>query len=175
MIVVGFKQTDFVVCPCLRSDGKIEWGKWVIPRGIECMSFHRRATIYVVIGTLLLCPYTCLGRAAAVAATVDSVRDCPDDDCCSPTPTPDSGKDRPNDSGRQGGSCLCHGAVLQSPAIFPDVDASPVAFMVADDLLAVTRSSIFADSLFAVEHTICHFPAADSGREVRALIESLLL
>ena len=139
------------------------------------MHWYRRATIYVVIGTLLLCPYTCLGRAVAVAETADCVRDCPDDDCCSPTPTPDSGKDRPSDSSGQGGSCLCHGAVLQSPAILPGVDAGPAVFVAVDDLLALTRSSIFADSLFAVEHTICHFPAADSGREVRALIESLLL
>ena len=139
------------------------------------MSFHRRATIYVVIGTLLLCPYTCLGLTAAVAETVDCVRDCPDDDCCSPTPASDSGKDRPSNSSRQGGNCLCHGAVLQSPAILPGIDAGPVAFVAIDYLLAVTRSSIFSDSLFAVEHTICHFPAADSGREVRALIESLLL
>jgi hypothetical protein len=139
------------------------------------MNLSKRATIYVVIGTLLFCPYTCLGRSAAVAKTVDSVRDCSDDDCCSPAPASDSGKDHPSNSGRQGGTCLCHGAVLQSPAILPGVDAGPVTFVAIDALLALTRSSIFADRLFAAEHTICHFPAADSGREVRALIASLLL
>jgi hypothetical protein len=140
---------------------------------IELMSFHRRATIYVVIGTLLICPYACQGRATAATKTVDSVWDCSDDDCCSPTPN--SGKDRPSDYSRQGGSCLCHGAVLQSPATLPSVDVGCVAFVAADDLLAATRSSIFADSLLAVEHTGCHFPTVDSGREVRALIRSLLL
>jgi hypothetical protein len=54
-------------------------------------------------------------------------------------------------------------------------DAAPVAFVTVDDLPAVNGSSGFADRRFAVEHTICHFPAADSGREVRALIASLLL
>jgi len=59
--------------------------------------------------------------------------------------------------------------------MLPGVDAGPAAFVAVDDLLAVIRPPIFSDCLFAVEHTICHFPAADSGREVRALIESLLL
>jgi hypothetical protein len=139
------------------------------------MGFPRRTTIYVVIGTLLLCPYTCLGRAAVVAETAGCARDCPDDDCCPPTPASDSGKDRPSDSGRQGGACLCHGAVLQSPASVPEVDAGPAAPVAAADLPAVTRSSLFGDRLFAVGHSICHFPSADSGRAVRALIASLLL
>jgi len=57
----------------------------------------------------------------------------------------------------------------------PDVEAGPPALVAIDDLLGATRSSIFPDSVFAVEHAICHFPAANSGREVRALIEALLL
>lgn len=142
------------------------------PRGIECMNRFGRTTIYVVVGILVLCPYTCLGRTAAVVETVDCAQS---DDCCSPPPASDSGKDRPSDSSRRGGSCLCHGAVLQSPAILPCVDAGPATFVAVDDLQAVTRSSLFCDSLFAVAHTVCHFPAADSGRAVRALIESLLL
>ena len=139
------------------------------------MSFCRGATIYVVIATLLLCPYTCLGRAAAVVEAADCAQNCLDDDCCAATPASDSGKDRPSDSGRQGGNCLCHGAVLQSPAIVPGVDAGPVTFVAVDDLLAVTTSYVFSVSLFAAEHTTCHFPAADSGRAVCVLIESLLL
>ena len=141
------------------------------------MGFRRRATVFIIIGTLLFCPYTCLGRAAAATETDSLAHDCRGDDCCGSLPGSGAGGDRPkpSHSGAQGGSCLCHGAVLQSPAIMPGVDAGPVAFVAVDDLLAMTRSSIFPYSLFAVEHTICHFPAADSGREVRALIASFLL
>jgi hypothetical protein len=145
--------------------------------GGKRMGFRSRATVYLVIGTLLLCPYTCLGRAATVAETDDCACACPDDDCdcCSPTPSSDSGKDQPSDSGKQGGACLCHGAVLQAPTILPGIDTGPAAFAVVDDLPAVTKSTLFADSLSVSGHTICHFPVADSGREVRALIASLLL
>ena len=141
------------------------------------MGFRRRATIYVVMGTLLLCPYSCLGRITAVAETANVAHDCRGDDCCGPLPGSESGGNRPNpsDSGSQCGTCLCHGAVLQSPTIPPAYDNELTAILPVDVLLALTNSSILADSLFAVEHTVCHFPAADSGREVRALIESLLL
>ncbi len=141
------------------------------------MGFRRRATIYVVIGTLLFCPYSCLGRATAVAETASLVHDCRGDDCCGPLPSSESGRDRPNpsDSGAQSGTCLCHGAVLQSPTTPQTHDNGLAAFVPVDALLGVARSSILADSLFAVEHTACHFPAVNSGREVRALIESLLL
>jgi hypothetical protein len=57
----------------------------------------------------------------------------------------------------------------------PGIDATPATFVAMEDLQAVTRSSLVPASLVAVEHTACHFPVADSGREVRALIESLLL
>ena len=141
------------------------------------MGFRRRATIYVVIGTLLLCPYSCLGQATVVAETSSFSHDCRDDDCCGPLPDSESSGDRPNpsDSGTQGRTCLCHGAVLQSPMTPPSHDNGLASFVSVEALLALARSSILADSLFLVEHTACHFPAVNSGREVRALIESLLL
>lgn len=153
-------------------------GKMGISPRMKRMNLRRRATIYVVIGTLLLCPYTCLGRAAAAAESLDCACNSPHDDCCdccSPTPASHSGQNRPSDSSRQGGNCLCHGAVLQSPAIVPGVDAGPMMFVTAADLPIATQSSIFVDGLFAVERSACHFAAADSGRAVRALISSFLL
>jgi len=135
-----------------------------------------RVTAYVILVTLLLCPYLCLGRVATACGTDFAANDCRDDDCCCPSPVSDSNKDRPrdSDSGRQGGTCLCHGAVLQPPIILPSVDAGFATFAAVDELSAAT-SSIFVDRLFAVEHAMRHFSAADSGRAVRALIESLLL
>lgn len=137
------------------------------------MVFCKTATIYLVMGTMLLCPYRCLAQAAAVPGTA------PPAGCCRGcrSSTSESCNDRPRESnsGIQGGTCLCQGAVLQSPAAPPSHDNGLAAFVPVDALPALARSSILAGSLFAVEHTVCHFPAANSGREVRALIESLLL
>lgn len=137
------------------------------------MVFSRTATIYLVVGTMLLCPYRCLAQAAAVPGTACLAG------CCRgcQLSASESCKDRPSesDSGIQGETCLCHGAVLHSPAAPPSHDNGLAAFVPVDALPALARSSIFADSLFAGKHTVCHFPAVNSGREVRALIESLLL
>ena len=140
------------------------------------MSFYRTATIYTVIVALLFCPYICFIRAGAIQGASCRVRANRVCHCCSPSPTSEPGKDRPNNSKTEGGNCLCHGAVLQSPTILPSLDIIPTVFMPGDDLLSTAKSSsVLGDDLFAVEHAVCHFPAADSGREVRALIESLLL
>ena len=141
----------------------------------------RAAVAGLAVAVLLGCPYVCMAQAARAGKAHTQPRCC---HCCGPNePAPDqpegneSGRDRPNDSdsGTQGGACLCHGAVLQSPPTPPGFDHAPAAFLPVDDLPATAKSSIFGDSLFAVEHTACHFPSADSGRKVRALIESLLL
>ena len=139
------------------------------------MAFRSTATIYLLVGTLLFCPYLCLPRAAA-NGTASLARDY-QGDCCCPSPASGPNGDRPGNSGSktQGGNCLCHGAVLQSPTISPSLDIALAAFLPIGDLLAVAKSFVCGGDLFAVEHTVCHFPAADSGREVRALIESLLL
>jgi hypothetical protein len=142
------------------------------------MAFCGKATVYVTIGTLLLCPYLCLGQVAAVYKTSTGVAcDCQDDDCCCPMPASDSDGNRPSDSDSrtQGGTCLCHGAILQSPVAPPSLDCGPVTFSLAGDLSAAAGPSLRGDGLLAVDRAVCHFPAADSGREVRALIDSLLL
>ena len=141
------------------------------------MAFRRAATVYVLVGTLLFCPYLCLPRAAAKEPGRHACDGLIEDHCC-PSPSPSSGPngDRPGDSGSkaQGGNCLCHGAVLQSPTTLPSLDIAFAALLPIGDL-AVAKSSVCGGNFFAVEQTVCHFPAADSGREVRALIASFLL
>ena len=140
------------------------------------MVFRRTATIYVLAGTMLFCPYVCLPEAAAKESAC-RVCDCRMEDHYCPSPASGPNGDRPDNSGSktQGGDCLCHGAVLQSPPNPPSLDIAFATLLPIGDLLAVAKSSVCGCNLFAVEHAVCHFPAADSGREVRALIESLLL
>lgn len=162
---------------CQRTPPSVEYTGRVDYRSGRMGCFARKAMTCITIGTLLFCPYSCLGKAAVAVETTSPYRDCRGGDCCCPSPMSDLGKERPSDSdsGRPYGACLCHGAVLQAPTIVPDFDAGHVTFVAVDNLLPATQSSFWADGLLAVERTACHFPAADSGREVRALIESLLL
>jgi hypothetical protein len=141
------------------------------------MALYRTATSYLLIGTLLFCPYLCLPKAAAAnESDCQTCNSLIEDHCC-PSPASGSSGDRPGDSGSktQGGNCLCHGAVLQSPTTLPSLDIALAVFLPIGNLPAVVKSSICGSDLFAIEHTVCHFPDADSGREVRALIESFLL
>jgi hypothetical protein len=138
---------------------------------------YRIATTWTVAATMLLCPFICLVRASA---TLDSAagghQKQVTHSCCACSGC-EGHKKAPcqRDSDRQGGTCLCHGAVLQSPTMPPSFDLGTVVFLSSDDLLSSAKSAILADSLFAVEHPACHFPFADSGQELRALIESFLL
>jgi hypothetical protein len=133
---------------------------------------YRIATTWVLVATMLLCPFICLANAS----TAGGQNGQPSKSCC-PCSDSDDSENAPcqRDSGGQGGSCLCHGAVLQSPTLPPSLDIGPVVFLSSNDLLSSAKSAILADTLFAVEHTACHFPFADSGHELRALIESFLL
>jgi hypothetical protein len=70
--------------------------------------------------------------------------------------------------------CLCHGAVMDRPAALPSPDAGIVSLLPLDGMLLASGSFIAEDRLLTGQ-AACHFPSADSGREVRALIESLLL
>jgi len=140
------------------------------------MAFRRTATIHLLVGTMLFCPYLCLPKATAKESDRQTCGSLIEDHCCPPPASGASG-DRPGDSDSktQGGNCLCHGAVLQSPTTLPSLDIAFAAFLPIGNLLAVAKSSVCGSDLFAIEHTVCHFPDADSGREVRALIESFLL
>jgi hypothetical protein len=65
--------------------------------------------------------------------------------------------------------------VLQTPTMPTNPNAGPVLFILIDNFLGSVTSVIHTDPLFAAVHHSCQFPDADSGREVRALIESFLL
>jgi len=56
----------------------------------------------------------------------------------------------------------------------PTLDSAIVTLLPLDAVLLV-RGSFAVERGFSTEQAACHFPVADSGREVRALIESLLL
>lgn len=136
----------------------------------------RTATVCLVAAVLLVCPYICLSNAAA-GTGASSMRGhrsggC---DCCSHSAPPDS-KDCPSQpNSRQGsGTCLCHGAVIAQHVLPPSPDNAVVTFLPLEAVLLVQASSAVERGLLT-DQAACHFPIADSGREVRALIESLLV
>jgi hypothetical protein len=64
--------------------------------------------------------------------------------------------------------------VIAQHVSLPDPDSAFATYLPLDDLLMV-RDSFAVEQGFSIEQIACHFPVADSGREVRALIESFLL
>ena len=70
--------------------------------------------------------------------------------------------------------CLCHGAVLDRPTAPPSPDSGIVGLLPLGGMLLLAASSFVGDRLLTGQ-AACHFASAASGREVRALIESLLL
>lgn len=132
------------------------------------------ATVYLLVAVLLACPFPCLAQAAA------SVGGCAVDVCCRTDdcscPASDRGSERSDDpcSDRDSGTCLCHGAVMDRPAELPNPDAGIVSLLPLDGML-LAGESFFVEDRQLADQVACHFPSADSGREVRALIESFLL
>jgi hypothetical protein len=142
--------------------------------------FFRKAMMGLVVGTLVLCPYLCLAQAAAALVngpTTDKNYRRPHCHCCGSHSASPTENGRPSGSGANGsgGTCLCHGAVLGVPQSTYDTPPSLTAQAWVDTTPAVfPPPSHRAERSFA-KSAACHFPAADSGRKVRALIESLLL
>jgi hypothetical protein len=137
----------------------------------------RVVTVHALVAVLLGCPLVCLSHGAAIAAaqassTVGSQSCC---DCCS-GPRPGGSKDCPGkpDSRQGGGTCLCHGAVMDRHVVAPDPGLAVVTFLLPD-AVSQRGEPLTMDRGFPTERVSCHFPAADSGRGVRALIASLLL
>jgi len=133
----------------------------------------RTATVYLLVAVLLACPFPCLARAASVGAC--AVGNCCRTDTCS-CPASDRGEERSDDpcSDPGSGTCLCHGAVMDRPAALPSPDAGIISLLPLDGML-LAGESFFVEDRLLTGQAACHFPSADSGREVRALIESLLL
>ena len=149
------------------------------PRVGDCMTALGTATVHLLTAILLVCPYLCLSNAAAGTATC-STRGYPSGgcDCCSRAVPRDSqgSKDCPEqpDSRQGSGTCLCHGAVVDRHVETPNPDHAIVTCL-TPDVAALVVDPFGLDERFSNERSACHFPAAESGREVRALIVSLLL
>jgi hypothetical protein len=102
--------------------------------------------------------------------------DCQDQDLCSPADSSETGDNPPvnHDCCTQGGTCLCHGAILEHCAHPIIIDAGLVAPLPVD-ALPIPGQLFVADSSLLPERAACHFHSAESGRKVRALIESFLI
>lgn len=128
----------------------------------------RRAIVWLVIGTVVACPFPCLAEAAqGFASDATVVRNqC---GCCGPVqptepvPLPSS----------QGGTCLCHGAVLEHVAQVPALELQPVSVYWFEVALQIVSPSAF--DMGDLQLSACDFAIADSGRTIRALIESFLI
>lgn len=134
----------------------------------------RTAAVCLLVAVLVACPFPCLAQAAASVVGC-AVGNCATTDACS-CPASDRDDERSDDpcSDPDSGTCLCHGAVMDRPAALPSPDAGIVSLVPLDGMVLVGEPFFGEDCLLAGQ-AACHFPSADSGREVRALIESLLL
>jgi hypothetical protein len=97
--------------------------------------------------------------------------------CCAPSDSRPSekGKERPDaPCSKPGGTCLCHGAVMDRPTAPPMPNAGIVSLLPPEGMLPAGEWFFAADGLLPGQ-AACHFPAAESGREVRALVASFLL
>jgi hypothetical protein len=134
------------------------------------------ATVHLLTAILLVCPYLCLSNATTGNSTRGHhLGGC---DCCSRSVPQDSqdSKDCPGqpDSRQGSGTCLCHGAVMDRHVEMPNPDHA-VVMCLAPDAMVLVGEPFGLDNGLSTERAACHFPAAESGREVRALIASLLL
>jgi len=137
----------------------------------------RSATVYTLLCVLLVCPYPCLARAAnACCEGTEKDCDCQDRDPCCPADSSETGDNPPGnpDCCTQGGTCLCHGAILEHCAYPIIIDAGLVAPLPVEGML-IPGQSFVVDSGLLMERAACHFHSAESGRKVRALIESFLI
>jgi hypothetical protein len=135
----------------------------------------RIATVWVLLATLVVCPFACLAESASAVAAVEVGHGCEVvDRCCAPCNTPAGDRD-PGDRERseQGGDCLCHGAVVADHASASERLPVPVFWDRQTPPASTGRALSVVDA--AAENHACHFPNADSGRALRALIESFLL
>lgn len=127
-----------------------------------------RAIVWLVIGTVIACPFPCLAEAAQGFGSNGTVvrKSC---GCCGPVQPAEPAPRRSSPSG----TCLCHGAVLERVAQVPALDLQPFTVNWFDGTLQIVRpTALFADD---VQLSACNFAIADSGRTIRALIESLLI
>ncbi|MCC6124351.1 MAG: hypothetical protein IT426_05290 [Pirellulales bacterium] len=135
----------------------------------------RVATVHLVAATMLICPYLCMSEAAAAGRGTSALRKHSGCGCCSRSaPGDDTNGPGKSDSRQESGTCLCRGAVMDRHVVAADADCENVYFAAPDAIEFAGQPPIFGRSFFPLRDA-CHFPTADSGREVRALIASLLI
>jgi hypothetical protein len=137
----------------------------------------RTTIVYTIVCALVLCPYPCLAKTVnSCCEATEEDRDCQDRDSCCPADPSDSGDNPQNNSDccTQCGTCLCHGAILEHCSAPIHIDTDSITPLPVYALPILTESFI-ADFGFLKERAACHFHSAESGRKVRALIESFLI
>jgi hypothetical protein len=133
----------------------------------------RVTTVHVVVAVLLTCPFICLAQAAGLSTSTA----CDPSGCgCCPKSASGGGKECPGkpDPYQGSGTCLCHGAVMDRHVVAPDPGHEFVGFVPLDTGL-LAQGPVADEGGLTTQRASCHFPSADSGRAVRALIVSLLL
>lgn len=128
----------------------------------------RRATAYLLVATVLFCPFPCLVEAAggsgcAAHATCDVQLG-----CC---PAPQNDHEPVPCQPQEGGNCLCHGAVMEQNSAMPALALQPLPLFMGD--IVLPSEAITVCGTPRAEVSACDFAAASSGRMIRALIESL--
>lgn len=130
----------------------------------------RAAVTYLLIATVLICPYLCLGENTEAAdARVQRVG-C---SCChDPLPPGNEAPESPDGDERD---CLCHGAIEAAKVEGPDFDADGLShFWLATQDVGLALPSTAARCTLDSPHSV-HFPLQCSGREICTLVNARLL
>ena len=122
------------------------------------MSF-RRTTIHLLIGTVLLCPFSCLNKAAGGSTCVQEAT-CDSPDCCCPLPQKGPTPCPP----KEGGDCLCHGAVMEHATQVPALELQPMSACGLDDAPEMESTTVLG--VLNLQPSACDFAVADSGRTI---------
>jgi hypothetical protein len=156
--VVCFKKLETVFSLCTE--------RLVVVRAIG---------VHLLVVVLLACPFPCLGRAAAGSGAACAGGNCGGDDDCCPASGSNSGQGAPRTPERiGGGTCLCHGAVMDRHTPSVTLDHQLIAVLPTDEL-SRQLGPLIADSGLFLSPSACDFASAVSGRTLRAHIASLLL
>jgi hypothetical protein len=129
-----------------------------------------RATVtYLLIATVLICPYLCLGEDTEAADAHSLAVGC---SCCHvPLGQDNEAPESPEDGDQD---CLCHGAIEADKVEAPDCGADALShfwFSTPDFGLSFPSS---ACGTLDARHSV-HFPPLCSGREICALVNVRLL
>lgn len=135
----------------------------------EGLDMARATVTHLLIATVLICPYLCLGELTESVSCAQAVGcSCCHDPLGQDNDAPESPEDGDQD-------CLCHGAIAAVKVESPETSASESSF--AGTLaLDLDRSVLSGSGLLSLDsRRSVHFPPLCSGREICALINVRLL